>query len=83
MAAAALGDIAGELMQDDQLDREILNAPVDELLTRVRLLEAEVKVLRSESQRLNHEKNHMTEKIRLNTDKVKLNKQLPYRNNFV
>lgn len=78
MAAQALGDVANELMQDEDLDQEILNATADELNTRVRLLDAEVKVLRSEGQRLTHEKNHMTEKIRENNEKIKLNKQLPY-----
>lgn len=78
MAAAALGAVAGELMQDEELDQEILSASAEELLTRVRLLEGELNVLRSESQRLTHEKNHMNEKIKENTEKVKLNKQLPY-----
>lgn len=78
MAAAALGEVATELMQDEDLDQEILNASADELMTRVRLLDAEVKVLRSEGQRLMHEKNYMNEKIRENAEKVKLNKQLPY-----
>lgn len=78
MAAAALDDVATELMQEDDLDQDILNASADELMTRVRLLDAEVKVLRSEGQRLNHEKNFMNEKIRENAEKVKLNKQLPY-----
>lgn len=78
MAAQALGDVASELMQDEDLDQEILAATADELMTRVRLLEAEVKVLRSEGQRLTHEKNHMNDKIRENSEKIKLNKQLPY-----
>lgn len=78
MAAQALGSISNELMQDEDLDQEILTATADELMTRVRLLEAEVKVLRSEGQRLTHEKNHMNDKIKENTEKVKLNKQLPY-----
>lgn len=78
MAAQALGSVADELMQDEDFDQEILTATADELMTRVRLLEAEVKVLRSEGQRLTHEKNHMNEKIKENTEKIKLNKQLPY-----
>lgn len=78
MAAAALGDVAGELMQDEEMPQEILQESADELMTRVRLIEAEVNGLRRESQRLTHEKNHMTEKIKENTEKVKLNKQLPY-----
>lgn len=78
MAAQALGSVADELMQDEDFDQEILAATADELMTRVRLLEAEVKVLRSEGQRLTHEKNHMNDKIKENTEKIKLNKQLPY-----
>lgn len=78
MAAAALGAVAGELMQDEDLDQEILNSSADGLMTRARLLDAEVKVLRSEGQRLHHEKSHMNEKIKENAEKVKLNKQLPY-----
>lgn len=76
--AAALGQVAGELMQDEELDQEILNASADDLKTRVRLLDAEAKVLRSEGQRLTHEKGHMSDKIQENTEKIKLNKQLPY-----
>lgn len=78
MAAAALNAVASELMQDGDLDQEILNLPTDDILTRVRLLDAEVKTNRSESQRLSHEKNYMSDKIKENTEKVKLNKQLPY-----
>lgn len=78
MAAQALGSISNELMQDEDLSQEILSATADELVTRARLLDAEVKVLRSEGQRLTHEKNRMIDKIKENTDKVKLNKQLPY-----
>lgn len=77
-AEAALGVATGELLQDDELDQEILGASADELMTRVRLLDAQVKVLKSEGQRLQHEKNHMAEKIKENAEKVKLNKQLPY-----
>lgn len=78
MAAIALNAVASELMLDGDLDQEILNLPTDDILTRVRLLEAEVKTNRSESQRLSHEKNYMSDKIKDNTEKVKLNKQLPY-----
>jgi 26S proteasome regulatory subunit T5 len=77
-AAAALGMAAQDLMQDEDLDLEILNAAPEELLTRARLLDAEVKVLKSEGQRLQHEKAHMNEKIKENAEKIKLNKQLPY-----
>lgn len=78
MASQALGSVTDELMQDEDIDQGILSATPEELMTRVRLLEAEVRVLRSESQRLSHEKSHMTDKIRENTEKIKLNKQLPY-----
>lgn len=78
MAELALGAVASDLMQDEELHQEILAATADELMTRVRLLEAEVKVLRSEGQRLSHEKNHMKDKIKENSEKIKLNKQLPY-----
>lgn len=78
MAAAALNAVSNELMADGELDQEILDMSTDELLTRVRLLEAEVKVKRTEIQRLTHEKNAMDEKIKENAEKVKLNKQLPY-----
>lgn len=78
MAELALGAVANDLMQDEELHQEILAATADELMTRVRLVEAEVKVLRSEGQRLTHEKTRMKEKIKENTEKVKLNKQLPY-----
>lgn len=78
MAELALGGVASDLMQDEELHQEILAATADELMTRVRLLEAEVKVLKSEGQRLSHEKNHMRDKIKENSEKIKLNKQLPY-----
>lgn len=77
-AAEALGAAAGDLMQDEELDQEILNAGADDLMTRARLLESEVSVLRSEAQRLQHEKSVMSEKVTENNDKIKLNKQLPY-----
>lgn len=78
MAAAALNAVSNELMADGELDPEVLAMSTDELLTRVRLLEAEVKIKRTESQRLTHEKNALTDKIKENEEKVKLNKQLPY-----
>lgn len=78
MAAAALNAVSNELMADGELDQEVLSMSTDELLTRVRLLEAEVKIKRTESQRLTHEKNALTDKIKENEEKVKLNKQLPY-----
>lgn len=77
-AAAALNTVSNELQNDGELDQEILSMSTDELLTRVRLLEAEVKVKKTESQRLMHEKSAVQEKIKENSEKVKLNKQLPY-----
>lgn len=77
-AAAALGNVANELMEDDDLDQEILSAGPDDLLTRARLLETEVEVLKSEAQRLQVEISTTNEKIKDNTDKIKLNKHLPY-----
>jgi 26S proteasome regulatory subunit T5 len=77
-AAAALEAATGALLEDVDLDQEILNAGADDLLTRARLLDAEVKILKSEAQKLQHEKSHMNEKIRENAEKIKLNKQLPY-----
>ena len=65
-------------MQDSQLDPEILNASVDELRTRTRLLEAEANILRTGAQRMTHERSKLQEKIRDNMEKIKLNKQLPY-----
>jgi hypothetical protein len=77
-AAAALGVAAGELMEDEELDQELLGASAEDLLTRARLLDTEVKVLKSEAQRLQLEKSHTNEKIKENAEKIKLNKQLPY-----
>lgn len=77
-AAEALGQVAGELAQDEELDAEMLNAPTEELQQRTRLLKSEVTVLRSEEQSLGHEKSHMKEKITENKEKIKLNKQMPY-----
>lgn len=65
-------------MQDTQLDPEILNASVEELRTRTRLLEAEANILRTDAQRMGHEKTKLQDKIRDNMEKIKLNKQLPY-----
>ncbi len=77
-ALEVLGGIAQELMQDEELDQEILNATAEELRTRTRLLDAEVNVLRTDAQRMHHEKTAILEKIRDNKEKIKLNKQLPY-----
>lgn len=77
-AVAALGGLGDGVIHDGDIDAEVLNGSAQEIMTRARLLEAEVNVLRSEGQRLQHEKAHMTEKIRDNAEKVKLNKQLPY-----
>lgn len=77
-AAAALGNVTNELMEDEELDQEILNAGPDDLITRARLLDAEVKVLRSEAQRLQLDISNTNEKIKENTEKIKLNKHLPY-----
>lgn len=77
-ALAALGAATDELMEDESLDQEVLNASAEDLLTRARLLDTEVKVLKSEAQRLQLEKQHTGEKIKDNNEKIKLNKQLPY-----
>lgn len=77
-AAAALGGAAEELMEDEELDQEILNASPEDLLTRARLLDTEVRVLKSEAQRLQLEISHTNEKVKENNEKIKLNKQLPY-----
>ncbi|EEB06503.1 19S proteasome regulatory subunit Rpt5 [Schizosaccharomyces japonicus yFS275] len=64
--------------EDEELEREILNASTEELGSRTRLLENDIKVMKSEYQRLNHEKSTMLEKIRENQEKIANNKQLPY-----
>eukprot|EP01103_Thecamoeba_quadrilineata_P007569 TRINITY_DN17427_c0_g1_i1.p1 TRINITY_DN17427_c0_g1~~TRINITY_DN17427_c0_g1_i1.p1 ORF type:complete len:439 (+),score=134.26 TRINITY_DN17427_c0_g1_i1:26-1342(+) len=69
-----------ELMQgeEESLPREILNASVDELVSRAKLLDNDIKVMKSEYTRLSLELNREKEKIKENSEKIKLNKQLPY-----
>jgi len=74
-AVAALGEVTDRF---EEIDEEILRAPVEEIIQRTRLLETEVKVLKGEEQNLSHEKVQKENEIRENSEKVKLNKQLPY-----
>lgn len=67
-----------DLMQDAEIDEEIVNAPVEEIRTRTRLVEGEANMMRTEAQRMTHERNHVRQKIDENVEKIKLNKQLPY-----
>ncbi len=64
--------------EEEPLPAEILNASVDEVAARTRLLENDIKVMRSENMRLMHEQTMMREKIKDNADKIKQNKVLPY-----
>ncbi|QSL67166.1 hypothetical protein MERGE_001555 [Pneumocystis wakefieldiae] len=63
------------LFTDNNIDIEFLNAPVEELINRTRLLENDIK---EKYQRLIHEQKTMEEKIKDNEEKIKNNKQLPY-----
>lgn len=69
---------AAEEPQEDEIDKEILNASTEEIANRRKLLENDIKVMRSEFQRLSHEKNAMTDKIKDNQEKIDNNRQLPY-----
>lgn len=64
--------------QEEPLPDEVLNASVEEIQTRTRLLENDIKVMRSENMRLMHEQTMMREKIKDNAEKIKQNKVLPY-----
>ncbi|KDN53258.1 putative RPT5-26S proteasome regulatory subunit [Tilletiaria anomala UBC 951] len=64
--------------EEEPLPDEVLNASVEEIQTRTRLLENDIKVMRSENMRLMHEQTMMREKIKDNADKIKQNKVLPY-----
>ena len=64
--------------EEEPLPDEIVNASVDEVQARTRLLENDIKVMRSENMRLMHEQTMMREKIKDNADKIKQNKVLPY-----
>ncbi|KZV86142.1 26S proteasome subunit P45 [Exidia glandulosa HHB12029] len=66
--------------EDDfsDLPEDILAAPTDDILTRIRLIDNDIKVMRSDTLRLGHEQNTMKEKIRDNKEKIKQNKVLPY-----
>jgi 26S proteasome regulatory subunit T5 len=57
---------------------ELESAPLDDILTRSRMLEHELRVLRDESNRLNLECQSENERVKENKEKIKLNKQLPY-----
>lgn len=64
--------------EEEPLPDEVLNATVEEIQTRTRLLDNDIKVMRSENMRLMHEQTMMREKIKDNSDKIKQNKVLPY-----
>ena len=61
-----------------EVPQEILDAPVEEVQMRTRLLGNEIKVLKSEQMRLLHEQGVMKERIKDNADKISQNKVLPY-----
>lgn len=75
---AAAAAAAEKEPEEEPLPDEILNASVDEVQARTRLLENDIKVMRSENMRLMHEQTMMREKIKDNADKIKQNKVLPY-----
>jgi 26S proteasome regulatory subunit T5 len=62
----------------DDIPEDVFISPVEDILTRVRLIENDIKVMRSETLRLQHEQSTMREKIRETAEKVKQNKVLPY-----
>lgn len=64
--------------EEEPLPAEILEASIDEIQTRTRLLENDVKVMRSEHMRLMHEQSSKRDMIKDNSDKIKQNKMLPY-----
>ncbi len=64
--------------EEEPLPAEILEASIDEIQTRTRLLENDVKVMRSEHMRLMHEQSSKRDMIKDNSDKIKQNKTLPY-----
>lgn len=73
---AAAANASGSSMEG--IDDEILNASLEDVQTRCRLLDNDVRVMRSEYQRLVHEKNATAEKIKSNQEKIDNNKTLPY-----
>lgn len=61
-----------------QIPDDVLNASIDEIRTRTRLLDNDLKVIKSEQMRLNHEQNSMRQSIKENADKIRQSKQLPF-----
>ena len=68
----------GDAVMAEDLPQDILQADVQEIQMRTRMLENEIRVMKSEHMRLLHEQTMMKERIKDNADKVSQNKVLPY-----
>jgi len=78
LIASAVDMSEGEAVMAEDLPQEILQADVQEIQMRTRMLENEIRVMKSEHMRLLHEQTMMKERIKDNADKVSQNKVLPY-----
>jgi len=63
---------------DNDLDPDIQNGPIEDIVSRTKALDREISILRHESNRLHSEMSALKEHIKENADRIKLNKQLPY-----
>ena len=66
----------GDAVMAEDLPQDILQADVQEIQMRTRMLENEIRVMKSEHMRLLHEQTMMKERIKDNADKVSQNKVL-------
>lgn len=77
-SSSAAAAAAPERPASPEIPEDILNASIDEIHTRTRLLDNDVKVMKSEHMRLIHEQTAMKQKVAENADKIRQNKILPY-----
>mmetsp|Transcript_23057 Transcript_23057/g.32533 ORF Transcript_23057/g.32533 Transcript_23057/m.32533 type:complete len:436 (+) Transcript_23057:32-1339(+) len=74
----SVGDIWGEDEEMKQIERELSTWDLNQINTRIRMLNNNVRIMKSEQTRLGHQQKALLEQIKDNNEKVKMNKQLPY-----
>lgn len=78
MDTGKIGDIWGDDEETKQIEKELSEWDLNQINTRIRMLQNNVRIMKSEATRLSHQQKALQEQIKDNSEKIKMNKQLPY-----